>query len=270
MGWNGSGTYTRTNGVNSGTETWKQDATDGTKITTARHDAHDQDLADGINNCLAKDGQNKMTGNLDLNGFSIYNLIGVTGNVQFTGQGAFAGGLAVTGGSVVLNAPIYATMSASFSGGSNFGGMDNYFNAIDCFGLMSANTGEFLNGLDMNGSDITNARNIQYNANTKHPDISGIGVQSFDLDNGWLVDSTISGSQEIEFVNGSEGANGVIKLINTNGNTLDLSGAGLTFKRSIQGVLYPYAPITLEAGAATEQLITYHFQSATEVVYTVK
>lgn len=79
MGWNGSGTFTRTNGDNTGSTTWQQDKADGDKILASRHDTHDQDLADGINSCLAKNGENSMTANLDMGGFLIQNY-GTTGN----------------------------------------------------------------------------------------------------------------------------------------------------------------------------------------------
>tara|TARA_R100000808_G_scaffold24123_1_gene54801 strand:+ start:5949 stop:7202 length:1254 start_codon:yes stop_codon:yes gene_type:complete len=68
MAWNGSGAFSRTNGVNTGSTTWTQDRDAGTKITSARHDTHDQDLSDGINACIAKNGENYMTGAFDLNG----------------------------------------------------------------------------------------------------------------------------------------------------------------------------------------------------------
>ena len=74
MGWDGNGVYTRTNGDHTGSTVWSQDKNDSIKITSARHDTHDQDLANGINNCLAKDGQNAMTGNLDLGGQDIINV----------------------------------------------------------------------------------------------------------------------------------------------------------------------------------------------------
>lgn len=66
MPWNGSGTFSRTNGVNSGATTWQQDRDAATKIVADRHDTHDQDIADGINNALAKDGQNAATNDLDI------------------------------------------------------------------------------------------------------------------------------------------------------------------------------------------------------------
>lgn len=60
MPWNGSGTFTRTNGVFQGTTVWLDDKSAGTNIITTNHDTHDQDLATGIQNCATIDGQNKM------------------------------------------------------------------------------------------------------------------------------------------------------------------------------------------------------------------
>jgi hypothetical protein len=70
MPWSGSSnaTFSRTNGVNNGATAWTQDKNAGTKITSSRHDAHDQDLAGGINATLKKDGTNAATDNLNLGG----------------------------------------------------------------------------------------------------------------------------------------------------------------------------------------------------------
>jgi hypothetical protein len=57
MAWSG-GTFTRTNGVNTGATTWATDAAAGVKIRSDRHDTHDQDLATGIDACINKDGSN--------------------------------------------------------------------------------------------------------------------------------------------------------------------------------------------------------------------
>ena len=46
MGWSG-GTFTRTNGVHTGTSIWQQDRDAGTKIVADRHDTNDNDLATG-------------------------------------------------------------------------------------------------------------------------------------------------------------------------------------------------------------------------------
>lgn len=73
MAWSG-GIYTRTNGTYSGALVWSSDAAAAVKIRADRHDTHDEDLADGINNCLTKDGQNSPTANISWGTFKITNL----------------------------------------------------------------------------------------------------------------------------------------------------------------------------------------------------
>ena len=79
MGWSG-GVYTRTNGVYSGSGVWASDEGAAVKILSSRHDTHDQDLATGINSCLAKDGSNAATSNLNLGGFRYTNAAVATSN----------------------------------------------------------------------------------------------------------------------------------------------------------------------------------------------
>ena len=70
MGWSG-GTYTRSDGVFTGTSIWQSNRDAGTKIVADRHDTHDQDLATGINQCLNKDGSNAATADLDAGTYKI-------------------------------------------------------------------------------------------------------------------------------------------------------------------------------------------------------
>ena len=65
MPWSG-GSFTRTNGVNTGSTLWAEDRDDGYKILASHHDTHDQDLATGINSTLEKSGSNAATGNLNI------------------------------------------------------------------------------------------------------------------------------------------------------------------------------------------------------------
>ena len=65
MGWSG-GTYTRSDGVFTGTSIWQSNRDAGTKIVADRHDTHDQDLATGINQAINKDGSNAFTGAANL------------------------------------------------------------------------------------------------------------------------------------------------------------------------------------------------------------
>lgn len=66
MPWTGP-VFSRTNGTHTGSTTWAQDAAAGDKILSTRHDTHDQDIADGINSCLKKDGGNSPTANIPMN-----------------------------------------------------------------------------------------------------------------------------------------------------------------------------------------------------------
>lgn len=68
MSWS-AGVFTRTNGVYSGDDVWNSDKGAGVKIITSRHDYHDEDIANGINTCLTKDGTNTATANLPMGGF---------------------------------------------------------------------------------------------------------------------------------------------------------------------------------------------------------
>jgi|WetSurMetagenome_2_1015567.scaffolds.fasta_scaffold00298_34 hypothetical protein len=64
MPWS-AGLFTRTDGTRTGTTVWQQAKAALVGILASSHDAHDQDLATGINACLLKDGSNAATGNLN-------------------------------------------------------------------------------------------------------------------------------------------------------------------------------------------------------------
>ena len=56
MAWDGSGNFSRTDGTRTGAEVWTEADAASVSILSADHDTHDQDLADGIENCLTIDG----------------------------------------------------------------------------------------------------------------------------------------------------------------------------------------------------------------------
>lgn len=74
MARDGSGTFTRSNGTNTGATTWALDRDAGTKITAARHDSHDEDIATALTASLAKDGQTTPTANLPMGGYKHTNV----------------------------------------------------------------------------------------------------------------------------------------------------------------------------------------------------
>lgn len=54
-----------------GSTGWVDDRDAATAILATRHDTHDQDLGDGINACLKKDGTNAATADLNIGGFKL-------------------------------------------------------------------------------------------------------------------------------------------------------------------------------------------------------
>ena len=80
MPWNsGQGKFIRTNPDFSGETVWQQDQQATIKIIAARHDTHDQDIANGISACLNLDGITSMRADLDLNNNKLINVAQGTG-----------------------------------------------------------------------------------------------------------------------------------------------------------------------------------------------
>ena len=67
MPFDGSGNFNRTDGVRTGSTTWTQSRDAGENVNAPPADIHDQDLADGLENCVTKDGQNSPSANLPMN-----------------------------------------------------------------------------------------------------------------------------------------------------------------------------------------------------------
>ena len=101
MPWSG-GSFTRTNGVNTGSTLWAQDRDEGYKILASHHDTHDQDIADGVNSTLEKSGSNAATGNLDIGSNRITTMADGTAKQD-----------AATLNQIVSNGPAYAADSGT-------------------------------------------------------------------------------------------------------------------------------------------------------------
>ena len=68
MPWDGHGNFNRTSGVYTGADVWEQSRAAGRNVRSDDFDSHDEDLAEGLENCLARDGQNQPTANLPMGG----------------------------------------------------------------------------------------------------------------------------------------------------------------------------------------------------------
>lgn len=85
MPWNGSApnkTFGRTDGTRTGSQTWQEADAAGVDIVSDDHDTHDQDIADGLNQALLKDGGNTATANIPMGGFRFTNLGDATALTQ--------------------------------------------------------------------------------------------------------------------------------------------------------------------------------------------
>ena len=181
-GWNGSGTFTRGDGAREGATTWTQAKAATQKINAAAHDTHDEILADGIQACLAKNGENAMTGNLNMGGFSLSNWTQASNvvlgtGVNFTMQGVFTT-TSITASGVInsdtgmtteyltaadtITAPTLAiTVSSAFSGGSHVFTQNGTTTAISVLGSM-ADDGYLIRAQDSSATDILSAHASGY------------------------------------------------------------------------------------------------------------
>lgn len=133
MGWSG-GTYTRTNGTYSGANVWASDEGASIGIESARHDTHDKDLSDGINACLAKNGSNAATGDLNLGSFKVTALANGTARTHAASVGQVQDSALHWGGVATGTANAIA-IACAISPGSYAAGQTFRFVAL------SANTG---------------------------------------------------------------------------------------------------------------------------------
>lgn len=104
-------TFQRTDGTRSGTQTWQQAQAAAVDIIPTDHDTHDQDLADGVNSSVKRDGGNAPTNDLPMGGFrhtnvgaganrTSYAQIGQLqdGNIMFATVGGTANAITLTTG----------------------------------------------------------------------------------------------------------------------------------------------------------------------------
>jgi hypothetical protein len=173
-GWNGSGTFTRGDGTREGATTWAQAKTAAQKVDAPPHDIHDQILAQGIQACLAKNGENAMTGNLNMGGFSLSNWTQASNvvlgtGVNFTMQGVFTT-TSITASGVInsdtgitteyltaqdtITAPTLAiTESSAFGGGSHVFTQNGTDTVISVIGSM-ADDGYLVRFQDSSAADV--------------------------------------------------------------------------------------------------------------------
>ena len=103
MAWTGS-VFIRNNGVTTGSTVWNTQATTTEYITATTHDYHDQDIADGITECINKNGANTPTANINWGSFKITNIANGTANTDSCAYGQTLGTLTLDTGTNVVTA----------------------------------------------------------------------------------------------------------------------------------------------------------------------
>lgn len=93
MAFNGSGTFNRNTGVYTGSTAWTQTRDAARKVRADDHDTHDQDIANGLSNCVTKDGQTTITANLPMAGFRHTNCGNAVSDTDYTTLGQIKSGV---------------------------------------------------------------------------------------------------------------------------------------------------------------------------------
>lgn len=111
---------------------WRSDYNSGTGIDPDRADSHDQDLADGINACLHKGGQNAATGDINLGSNKIINLASGTAatdaaNISQIQKGAVLWG-GTSGGSADAQTLTLSPAITEYTNGMRFAFVAGYTN----------------------------------------------------------------------------------------------------------------------------------------------
>lgn len=105
MAWNGSGTYTQTDGTYSGTGICAAQAGDGDAVIRASEmDALLEDHATAINACLAKNGENAATGNIPMGSNKLTGLANGSAATDSAAYGQTITALSFNSGTSVITA----------------------------------------------------------------------------------------------------------------------------------------------------------------------
>lgn len=115
MPFNGSGTFSRSNGVNSGSTTWQTDRDAGTLILAGRHDTHDEDIATGLTTAICKDGQTTVTANLPMGGYKHTNVGNASARTQYATAGQIQDGSVLWAGTASGTTTITASVSPAIT-----------------------------------------------------------------------------------------------------------------------------------------------------------
>lgn len=158
MSWSG-GTYTKGNNATGG---WAGDASLGIGIEAGRHDTQDNDFATGINNCIAKDGQNAATADLPMGAFKHTNVANATARNNYAAVGQVQDGdfiwLGTAGGTTTALTASASPAITAYKAGQKFRLI-----------TASGSTGSTATAHTLTINGVTPAKNIVNNEDSTNP-----------------------------------------------------------------------------------------------------
>lgn len=244
MPWSGSApnqTFVRTDGTRTGPQTWQEADAADVHIISSAHDTHDEDLADGIEATLKKDGGNSPSAAIDWNGQRIPNLGAPTTRTDAQRVDKVQDSSHVYAGTSAGTDTITATLSPAITayvagqryhfkaGGTNTGAATINFNSVGAGAIKKGPAGTTA----LAAGDITTGGiyTVEYDGtnfqlrNPKFPDgfATTDAPQFATIELGAASDTTLSrASAGVLHVEG-------VALLRANQNLGDVSSAATTF-----------------------------------------
>lgn len=266
MGWAG-GTYTK---GNNGTGGWTGDASLGIGIEAGRHDTQDNDFATGINNCIAKDGQNAATADLPMGGFKHTNVANATARNNYAAVGQVQDGdfiwLGTAGGTTTALTANAAPAITAYKAGQKFRLI-----------TASGSTGSTATAHTLAINGVTPAKNIVNNEDSTNPTlgtwVSGALMElvydgtNFRITNDpggqltWTPTLTGSGSMTISSVVVNEG-----RYRKRGKNITVWLDVTFTTGGTASSVVYVTKPVNSSGSGSVQNVQTYFCSDATNLV----
>src|SRR5258708_5299925 len=164
LAWNGSGVFTRV-------RNWVADKAANINITASRMDTDSDDFTAGINNCVAKDGQNSPTANLPMANFKHTGVLATSGSsvrTEYTATAVVQDGAVIftsTTGTDTYTANLSPAIAAYATGAEynvNFGNANTLTTPTLALNGMAAKTIVRPDGTAVIAGDLNGAHHLRY------------------------------------------------------------------------------------------------------------
>jgi hypothetical protein len=238
-------------GVYSLPRSWVTDKAGGVAPSAVNFDQQDSDLATAINNCLCKDGQNSMTGNLNMGTHNITNVgqVSATGLFLSTLGGACfiaRGTVATVASQAFMQFQNSASTVIGYVGDADAASNNILLYAVSGSLIFGANNVQVLS-IDGNGSVSTantNAREVGWRgAPSRTVTVSGNTAAA---DNGGTIYLGASAAGQTFTLDADPPTDAVVRIVNRSGNSWTIAASNTLYAAGASG------SITLAANTAAE------------------